>query len=200
MKPITITFSITVRRLVIVLIAVAAVFIALSLPALIKPRNDFSWIKAVPVNPSEFIYDLETVALNQVDFDAIAPRRVWRDKTFTYIDFEDKYMPVRPVVSILIWGTGESPASFRTDGENSRLIIVDGLGDFVLRSGPHKVYIVAPDEISSAHWKQAHKLMQNGKLLFECIKSGNQPANRGLHSRRPSPRLLLMPKEYSYVN
>ena len=157
MKSMTITFTITMRRILLTLIMFVFVVgsVAILLPPLVRPREDFSWIKTIPVNPSEFIFDLEIVALNQTDFNAIAPMRAWRDKTFTYIDFGDKVpvMALRPVVTMLVWGSGESPVGFRTDGGDGRLIIVEAVGDFVLSSGPHKVYIVAPDEISTARWE-----------------------------------------------
>jgi hypothetical protein len=72
----------------------------------------------------------------------IAPERVWRDRIFTYIDFGDKVisMTQRPVVSLLVEG-GESPVGFRTDGEDGRLLIVEAVGDMVLRSGQRIVCI-----------------------------------------------------------
>jgi hypothetical protein len=49
-------------------------------------------------------------------------------------------MTQRPVVSILVEG-GESPVGFRTDGENGRLLIIEAVGDMVLRSGQRIVCI-----------------------------------------------------------
>jgi hypothetical protein len=49
-------------------------------------------------------------------------------------------MTQRPVVSLLVEG-GETPVGFRTDGEDGRLLIVEAVGDMVLRSGQRIVCI-----------------------------------------------------------
>lgn len=103
--------------------------------------EDYGWIKSMKIDPSEFRFDLDIFVPNPDDY-VIAPERVWRDKIFTYIDFGDKViaMTQRPVVSILVEG-GESPVGFRTDGENGRLLIIEAVGDMVLRSGQRIVCI-----------------------------------------------------------
>jgi hypothetical protein len=103
--------------------------------------EDYGWIKSMKIDPSEFRFDLDIFVPNPDDY-VIAPERVWRDRIFTYIDFGDKViaMTQRPVVSILIEG-GESPVGFRTDGEHGRLLIVEAVGDMVLRSGQRIVCI-----------------------------------------------------------
>jgi hypothetical protein len=103
--------------------------------------EDYGWIKTMKIDPSEFRFDLDIFVPNPDDY-VIAPERVWRDRIFTYIDFGDKViaMTQRPVVSIMVEG-GESPVGFRTDGENGRLLIVEAVGDMVLRSGQRIVCI-----------------------------------------------------------
>lgn len=103
--------------------------------------EDYGWIKSMKIDPSEFRFDLDIFVPNPDDY-VIAPERVWRDQIFTYIDFGDKVisMTQRPVVSLLIEG-GESPVGFRTDGEDGRLLIVEAVGDMVLRSGQRIVCI-----------------------------------------------------------
>ncbi len=103
--------------------------------------EDFGWIKSMKIDPSEFRFDLDIFVPNPDDY-VIAPERVWRDRIFTYIDFGDKViaMTQRPVVSLLVEG-GESPVGFRTDGEDGRLLIVEAVGDMVLRSGQRIVCI-----------------------------------------------------------
>ena len=103
--------------------------------------EDYGWIKSMKIDPSEFRFDLDIFVPNPDDY-VIAPERVWRDRIFTYIDFGDKVisMTQRPVVSLLVEG-GESPVSFRTDGEDGRLLIVEAVGDMVLRSGQRIVCI-----------------------------------------------------------
>lgn len=103
--------------------------------------EDYGWIKSMKIDPSEFRFDLDIFVPNPDDY-VIAPERVWRDRIFTYIDFGDKViaMTQRPVVSLLVEG-GESPVGFRTDGEDGRLLIVEAVGDMVLRSGQRLVCI-----------------------------------------------------------
>ena len=103
--------------------------------------EDYGWIKSMKIDPSEFRFDLDIFVPNPDDY-VIAPERVWRDRIFTYIDFGDKVisMTQRPVVSLLVEG-GESPVGFRTDGEDGRLLIVEAVGDMVLRSGQRIVCI-----------------------------------------------------------
>ena len=103
--------------------------------------EDYDWIKTMKIDPSEFRFDLDIFVPNPDDY-VIAPERVWRDRVFTYIDFGDKVisMTQRPVVSLLVEG-GESPVGFRTDGEDGRLLIVEAVGDMVLRSGQRIVCI-----------------------------------------------------------
>ena len=103
--------------------------------------EDYGWIKSMKIDPSEFRFDLDIFVPNPDDY-VIAPERVWRDRIFTYIDFGDKViaMTQRPVVSLLVEG-GESPVGFRTDGADGRLLIVEAVGDMVLRSGQRIVCI-----------------------------------------------------------
>ncbi|MFQ6778301.1 MAG: TrbG/VirB9 family P-type conjugative transfer protein [Alphaproteobacteria bacterium] len=103
--------------------------------------EDYGWIKSMKIDPSEFRFDLDIFVPNPDDY-IIAPERVWHDRVFTYIDFGDKVisMTQRPVVSLLVEG-GESPVGFRTDGEDSRLLIVEAVGDMILRSGQRIVCI-----------------------------------------------------------
>jgi hypothetical protein len=103
--------------------------------------EDFGWIKSIPVDPTEFRFDLDVFIPNPDDY-VIAPERVWRDQVFTYIDFGEKALNMnqRPVVSLLV-EDGESPVGFRTEGPQSRLLVVEAVGDMVLRSGGRIVCI-----------------------------------------------------------
>lgn len=103
--------------------------------------EDFGWIKSINVDPTQFRFDLDVFVPNPDDY-VIAPERVWRDQVFTYIDFGEKalYMNQRPVVSMLVEG-GESPVGFRTEGPQSRLLVVEAVGDLVLRNGQRIVCI-----------------------------------------------------------
>ncbi len=93
------------------------------------------WLQTIPVNPEKFRFDVEMYLPNPADVD-IAPERVWRDDIFTYIDLGPKALTMvqRPVVNLIVQDS-EVPIGFRTRGEHSRLIVVEGVGDMVLRNG-----------------------------------------------------------------
>ena len=99
------------------------------------------WLKSIPVDPSDFKFDLEVYVPNPDDV-VIAPERVWRDNIFTYIDLGKKAlnMTQRPVVSMIVERV-EVPVGFRTKGPDNRLIIVEGVGDMVLRNGKRIICI-----------------------------------------------------------
>ena len=93
------------------------------------------WIKNIPLDPSKFRFDIEVYVPNPDDV-VIAPERVWRDDIFTYIDLGEKAlnMTQRPIVTLIVERI-EVPVGFRTKGPNNRLIIVEGIGDMVMRNG-----------------------------------------------------------------
>lgn len=99
------------------------------------------WLKSIPLDPSKFRFDLEVYVPNPDDV-VIAPERVWRDDIFTYIDLGKKSLNMmqRPVVSMIVERV-EVPVGFRTKGPDNRLIIVEGVGDLVLRNGKRLVCI-----------------------------------------------------------
>ncbi len=96
------------------------------------PKN---WLQSIPVDPENIRFDIDIYIPNPSDVD-IAPDNVWRDNIFTYIDLGPKALTMtqRPVVSLLVQET-EVPVGFRTTGPNSRLIVVEAIGDLVLRNG-----------------------------------------------------------------
>lgn len=93
------------------------------------------WLKTIPVDPEKFRFDVE-IFLPDPDAVDIAPDKVWRDDIFTYIDLGPKALTMtqRPVVSLIVQDS-EVPVGFRTRGPNSRLIVVEAVGDLVLRNG-----------------------------------------------------------------
>jgi hypothetical protein len=96
------------------------------------PKN---WLQSIPVDPENLRFDIDIYIPNPSDVD-IAPDNVWRDNIFTYIDLGPKALTMtqRPIVSLLVQET-EVPVGFRTTGPNSRLIVVEAIGDLVLRNG-----------------------------------------------------------------
>lgn len=97
------------------------------------------WIENIPVDPTQFRFDIEVYVPNPDDI-IIAPERVWRDNIFTYIDLGEKALTAvqRPIVTLIV-ERSETPVGFRTAGPHNRLIIVEGMGDMVLRSGKRMV-------------------------------------------------------------
>ena len=97
------------------------------------------WLKSIPMDPSKFRFDIEIYVPNPDDV-VIAPERVWHDDIFTYIDLGEKALNMvqRPVVALIVERT-ETPVGFRTKGPNNRLIIVEGVGDMVMRNGKRMV-------------------------------------------------------------
>lgn len=93
------------------------------------------WIEKIPVDPTKFRFDIEVYIPNPDDI-IIAPERVWRDNIFTYIDLGEKALTAvqRPIITLIV-ERSETPVGFRSAGPNNRLIIVEGMGDMVMRSG-----------------------------------------------------------------
>ncbi len=100
-----------------------------------------TWKSSVPMDPEALKFDLDMFLPNPDDVD-IAPDNIWRDNIFTYIDLGPKALTMtqRPVVSLLVQDT-EVPVGFRTRGANSRLIVVEAIGDLVLRNGQKVICI-----------------------------------------------------------
>jgi len=97
------------------------------------------WLKSIPLDPTKFKFDIEIYVPNPDDV-VIAPERVWHDDIFTYIDLGEKALNMvqRPIVTLIV-ERSETPVGFRTKGPNNRLIIVEGIGDMVMRSGKRMV-------------------------------------------------------------
>lgn len=93
------------------------------------------WLEDIPVDPEKLRFDIDIFAPNPEDME-LAPERVWRDEIFTYIDLGPKALSMlqRPIVNLLVQGS-EVPIGFRTRGPNGRLIVVEGIGDLILRNG-----------------------------------------------------------------
>ena len=104
-----------------------------------KRNQKDDWIKSIPLDPTKFRFDIEVYVPNPDDV-VIAPERVWRDDIFTYIDFGDRALTLiqRPIVTLIVERV-ETPVGFRTAGPDNRLIIVEGIGDMVLRNGKRLV-------------------------------------------------------------
>ena len=173
--------------------------------------EDYGWIKTMKIDPSEFRFDLDIFVPNPDDY-VIAPERVWRDRIFTYIDFGDKVisMTQRPVVSLLVEG-GESPVGFRTDGEDGRLLIVEAVGDMILRSGQRivcikkreKPFLIADTAsvMALAEANVAQSLTANQSLNAIAYTDEQYAINAGINDYTASPIMIgNQPQNIVYGN
>lgn len=146
------------------------------------------WLKSLPIDPTKFRFDIEIYVPNPDDV-VIAPERVWRDDIFTYIDLGEKAlnMTQRPIVTLIVERV-ETPIGFRTKGPNNRLIIVEGVGDMVMRSGKRMVclklrrsdeeglqYVSYADDQND--WEVAPKI-PNGKTMGGNSSAGVENAGQ----------------------
>jgi type IV secretory pathway VirB9-like protein len=173
--------------------------------------EDYGWIKTMKIDPSEFRFDLDIFVPNPDDY-VIAPERVWRDRIFTYIDFGDKVisMTQRPVVSLLVEG-GESPVGFRTDGEDGRLLIVEAVGDMILRSGQRivcikkreKPFLIADTAsvMALAEANVAQSMAANQSLNTIAYADDQYAINAGINDYTASPIMIgNQPQNIMYGN
>ena len=173
--------------------------------------EDYGWIKTMKIDPSEFRFDLDIFVPNPDDY-VIAPERVWRDRIFTYIDFGDKVisMTQRPVVSLLVEG-GESPVGFRTDGEDGRLLIVEAVGDMILRSGQRivcikkreKPFLIADTAsvMALAEANVAQSLAANQSLNAIAYSDEQYAINAGINDYSATPMFIAnQPQNVMYGN
>lgn len=108
------------------------------------------WASISPVNGKDMNTNIDILVPDKAD-QAIAPIRAWHDKNFTYLDFGPNASSMNqwPVASLITDGS-ESPIGSRTTGPNGSIMIIEAIGDIVLRNGRHMV----------------------------CLKLRNQPDNR----------------------
>lgn len=136
-----------------------------------KRNQKNSWVENIPLDPTKFRFDIEVYVPNPDDV-IIAPERVWRDDIFTYIDLGAKSLNMhqRPIVTLIVERM-EVPVGFRTKGPNNRLIIVEAIGDMVLRNGKRIVCLKMrrsddagldnasyADDITANEWDRGDKI------------------------------------------
>ncbi len=120
-----------------------------------------SWLEDLEVDPEKLKFDIDVFIPNPEDME-IAPERVWRDEIFTYIDLGPKALTMlqRPIVNLLVQGS-EVPVGFRTRGPNGRLIVVEGIGDLVLRNGQRVLCLkIRKDPAFGTDWVEYEESVQ----------------------------------------
>lgn len=119
------------------------------------------WLADLEMDPEKLRFDIDVFIPNPADME-IAPERVWRDEIFTYIDFGPKALTMteRPIVNLLSQGS-EVPIGFRTRGPNGRLMVVEGIGDLVLRNGRRLLCLkIRKDPAYGSDWTEYEPSVQ----------------------------------------
>lgn len=113
-------------------------------------RGGREWAEGAPLRKGDMEANIDILVPDRED-QAIAPIRAWHDREFTYLDFGENAgsMSQWPVASLLVDGS-ENPVGTRTTGPRNSVMIIEAIGDIVLRNGRHLV----------------------------CLKLRNQPDNR----------------------
>ncbi|MBQ2810886.1 MAG: TrbG/VirB9 family P-type conjugative transfer protein [Alphaproteobacteria bacterium] len=139
-----------------------------------KRNQKDDWIKSIPLDPTKFRFDIEVYVPNPDDV-VIAPERVWRDDIFTYIDFGERALTMvqRPIVTLIVERV-ETPVGFRSAGPDNRLIIVEGIGDMVLRNGK-RLFCLKLRRSDDQGTEFAPKAPQNNWNVPAATPSGVKP-------------------------
>lgn len=97
------------------------------------------WAHHPPVEPANMLANIDILVPDRQS-QSIAPVRAWHDERFTYLDFGPNAASMNqwPVASLIIDGA-ESPVGARTTGPDGSLMIVEAIGDIVLRNGRNLV-------------------------------------------------------------
>ena len=137
------------------------------------------WLADIETNPEKLRFDIDVFIPNPADME-IAPERVWRDEIFTYIDFGPKALTMteRPIVNLLSQGS-EVPIGFRTRGPNGRLMVVEGIGDMVLRNGKRLLCLkIRKDPSFGTEWVEYESSVQPQWSKGPMITTGGYNASK----------------------
>lgn len=86
-------------------------------------------------DPRTVVEDM-SVYVPEKSLPGVMPYKVFRDDRFTYIDYgaNASQMTEWPTVTLVVQGV-ETPVGFRTAGPGGRMIVVEAIGELVLRNG-----------------------------------------------------------------
>ena len=98
-------------------------------------KVEADWLRTIGFKPENIVHDLG-IFVPEGHSAGVAPERVFRDGRFTYIDYGANADALNewPVASLVVQGV-ETPVNVRTAGPNGRMLVVEGIGDIVLRNG-----------------------------------------------------------------
>lgn len=98
-------------------------------------KVEADWLRSIGFRPENIVHDL-SIYVPEDDSAGVAPERVFRDNQYTYIDYGANADAINewPVASLVVQGV-ESPVNVRTAGPNGRMLVVEAVGNIVLRNG-----------------------------------------------------------------
>lgn len=98
-------------------------------------RVEADWLRSIGFRPENIVHDL-SIFVPEDHSAGVPPERVFRDGQYTYIDYGANADAINewPVASLVVQGV-ETPVNVRTAGPNGRMLVVEGIGDIVLRNG-----------------------------------------------------------------
>ncbi len=98
-------------------------------------KVEADWLRSIGFRPENIVHDL-SIYVPQDDSAGITPERVFRDNQYTYIDYGANADAINewPVASLVVQGV-ETPVNVRTAGPNGRMLVVEAVGNIVLRNG-----------------------------------------------------------------
>lgn len=98
-------------------------------------RVEADWLRSIGFRPENIVHDL-SIFVPSDHSAGVAPERVFRDNQYTYIDYGANADALNewPVASLVVQGV-ETPVNVRTAGPNGRMLVVEAVGDIVLRNG-----------------------------------------------------------------
>lgn len=104
-------------------------------------KVEADWLRSIGFRPENIVHDLAIFAPRDGSA-GIAPERVFRDGQYTYIDYGANADAINewPVASLVVQGV-ETPVNARTAGPNGRMLVVEAVGNIVLRNGNRIVCI-----------------------------------------------------------
>jgi type IV secretory pathway VirB9-like protein len=98
-------------------------------------KVEADWLRSIGFRPENIVHDL-SIYVPQDDSAGVVPERVFRDNQYTYIDYGANADAINewPVASLVVQGV-ETPVNVRTAGPNGRMLVVEAVGNIVLRNG-----------------------------------------------------------------